>query len=64
MASGSGGLGYDPRLLYGIDLRAYKDVANVQYRPEKGIFQNHRTMHTGTRLAGLCAYGRNQQVRS
>jgi len=33
--------GYDPRLLYGIDLRAYKDVANVQYRPEKGIFQDH-----------------------
>jgi alpha-L-fucosidase len=34
--------GYDPRLLYGIDLRAYKDVANVQYRPEKGIFQEHQ----------------------
>ena len=33
--------GYDPRLLYGIDLRAYKDVANVKYRPEKGIFQDH-----------------------
>jgi alpha-L-fucosidase len=33
--------GLDPRLLYGIDLRAYKDVANVQYRPEKGIFQDH-----------------------
>jgi len=34
--------GYDPRLLYGINLRAYKDVANVQYRPEKGIFQEHQ----------------------
>ena len=34
--------GYDPRLLYGINLRAYKDVANVQYRPEKGIFQDHQ----------------------
>jgi len=33
--------GYDPRLLYGIDLRAYKDVANVKYRPEQGIFQDH-----------------------
>jgi alpha-L-fucosidase len=33
--------GLDPRLLYGIDLRAYKDVANVQYRPERGIFQDH-----------------------
>ena len=33
--------GYDPRLLYGINLRAYKDVANVKYRPEKGIFQDH-----------------------
>jgi alpha-L-fucosidase len=33
--------GYDPRLLYGIDLRAYKDVANVQYRPDKGIFYQH-----------------------
>ena len=33
--------GYDPRLLYGIDLRAYKNVANVKYRPEKGIFQEH-----------------------
>ncbi len=35
--------GYDPRLLYGINLRAYKDVANAQYRPEKGIFQDHLT---------------------
>jgi len=34
--------GYDPRLLYGINLRAYKDVANVKYRPEKGIFQEHQ----------------------
>jgi alpha-L-fucosidase len=34
--------GYDPRLLYGINLRAYKDVANVKYRPEKGIFQDHQ----------------------
>ncbi len=33
--------GYDPRLLYGINLRAYKDVANAQFRPEKGIFQEH-----------------------
>lgn len=33
--------GYDPRLLYGINLRAYKEVANVKYRPENGIFQNH-----------------------
>jgi alpha-L-fucosidase len=33
--------GYDPRLLYGINLRAYKDVANVKNRPEKGIFQEH-----------------------
>jgi alpha-L-fucosidase len=34
--------GYDPRLLYGINLRAYKDVANVKYRPEQGIFQDHQ----------------------
>ena len=34
--------GYDPRLLYGINLRAYKDVANVKNRPEKGIFQEHQ----------------------
>lgn len=33
--------GFDPRLLFGIDLRAYKDVANVRYRPEAGIFQDH-----------------------
>ncbi len=33
--------GYDPRLLYGINLLAYKDVANVKYRPEQGIFQDH-----------------------
>jgi alpha-L-fucosidase len=33
--------GYDPRLLYGINLRAYRDVANVQFRPDKGIFQEH-----------------------
>jgi alpha-L-fucosidase len=33
--------GYDPRLLYGVNLRAYKDVANVQFRPENGIFQEH-----------------------
>jgi alpha-L-fucosidase len=33
--------GYDPRLLYGINLRAYKDLADVKYRPEKGIFQDH-----------------------
>lgn len=33
--------GYDPRLLYGINLRAYKDVADVQFRPDKGIFYDH-----------------------
>jgi len=33
--------GYDPRLLYGVNLHAYKDVANVKNRPEKGIFQQH-----------------------
>jgi len=33
--------GYDPRLLYGVSLRAYQDVANVKYRPEGGIFQEH-----------------------
>jgi alpha-L-fucosidase len=33
--------GYDPRLLYGMNLRAYKDVANVEWMPEKGIFQDH-----------------------
>ncbi|MEO8737010.1 MAG: alpha-L-fucosidase [Edaphobacter sp.] len=33
--------GYDPRLLYGINLRAYKDVANAQFRPDKGIFYEH-----------------------
>ena len=33
--------GYDPRLLYGIDLRAYKNVANVKFRPEQGIFYEH-----------------------
>jgi alpha-L-fucosidase len=33
--------GYDPRLLYGINLRAYKDVANAKFRPEQGIFQDH-----------------------
>lgn len=32
--------GYDPRLLYGVNLRQYKDVANVKFRPEKGIFQD------------------------
>ena len=33
--------GYDPRMLYGINLRAYKDVANAKFRPEQGIFQEH-----------------------
>jgi alpha-L-fucosidase len=33
--------GYDPRLLYGINLRAYRDVANAQFRPDQGIFQDH-----------------------
>jgi alpha-L-fucosidase len=33
--------GFDPRLLYGINLRAYKGVANVEWTPEKGIFQDH-----------------------
>jgi alpha-L-fucosidase len=33
--------GYDPRLLYGINLRAYKDVANAKFRPEQGIFYEH-----------------------
>jgi alpha-L-fucosidase len=33
--------GYDPRLLYGIDLHEYKGVDPVPYRPEQGIFQNH-----------------------
>lgn len=33
--------GYDPRLLYGINLRAYKNVTNVEWMPEKGIFQDH-----------------------
>ncbi len=33
--------GYDPRLLYGIDLRAYKGLSSFEWTPEKGIFQNH-----------------------
>jgi alpha-L-fucosidase len=33
--------GYDPRLLYGVNLRAYKNVADVKYRPDEGIFQDH-----------------------
>jgi alpha-L-fucosidase len=33
--------GYDPRLLYGIDLHAYKGLDPVPFRPEGGIFQNH-----------------------
>ena len=43
MADGKGKWweGYDPRLLYGIDLREYQGVADAKYRPEKGIFQNH-----------------------
>ena len=32
---------YDPRLLYGIDLRAYKGVAEAKWRPESGIFYEH-----------------------
>ena len=33
--------GSDPRLLYGINLREYKEVTDVKYRPEGGIFQDH-----------------------
>ncbi len=33
--------GYDPRLLYGIDLREYKGLSTFEYRPEQGIFQDH-----------------------
>ncbi len=33
--------GYDPRLLYGVNLRAYKGVADAKYRPDGGIFQYH-----------------------
>jgi alpha-L-fucosidase len=33
--------GYDPRLLYGVNLREYKGVADAKYRPDAGIFQNH-----------------------
>ena len=33
--------GYDPRLLYGVDLHAYKGVDPVPFRPEQGIFQEH-----------------------
>jgi len=33
--------GYDPRLLYGVNLRAYKGVADAKYRPDEGIFQYH-----------------------
>jgi alpha-L-fucosidase len=33
--------GYDPRLLYGIDLRAYKGVAEAKWRPDAGIFYEH-----------------------
>ena len=33
--------GYDPQLLYGIDLREYKGVSDATYRPDEGIFQNH-----------------------
>lgn len=32
--------GYDPRRLYGIDLREYKSVA-TQFLPDPGIFKNH-----------------------
>lgn len=33
--------GYDPRLLYGIDLHAYKSIGEVEWNPEKGIFSQH-----------------------
>ena len=34
--------GYDPRLLYGVNLLAYKSiVTGVKFRPEQGIFQEH-----------------------
>lgn len=33
--------GFDPRLLYGINLREYKGLDDFRYRPEQGIFVNH-----------------------
>lgn len=33
--------GYDPRMLYGINLREYKGVDNYPNTPPKGIFTNH-----------------------
>jgi alpha-L-fucosidase len=33
--------GYDPRLLYGINLREYKGLTDFEYRPDQGIFSLH-----------------------
>lgn len=33
--------GYDPRLLYGIDLRAYKTLLETEWQPASGIFDKH-----------------------
>ncbi len=33
--------GYDPKLLYGINLREYKGMDEFQYRPDEGIFTRH-----------------------
>src|SRR6201999_6548 len=33
--------GYDPKLLYGINLREYKGIDEFQYRPDGGIFNRH-----------------------
>ncbi len=33
--------GYDPRMLYGIDLNEYIEMETFRYMPTKGIFQRH-----------------------
>lgn len=33
--------GYDPRMLYGINLREYKGIGVSRYAPDKGIFTRH-----------------------
>lgn len=33
--------GYDPRMLYGINLREYKGIGTNRFAPDKGIFINH-----------------------
>jgi alpha-L-fucosidase len=33
--------GYDPRMLYGINLREYKGIGTSRFAPVKGIFTNH-----------------------